>query len=265
MANGSSNTETRSQLQDTAEDIGLGSNEQGYGLLDAEKAVLGGGSNPNLSVVTNSATNVGTTTATLNGELRDLGDNSSADVVFEWGPAGGSLSNTTSVGTLSSTGTFSKDISGLSEGTDYEFRAVATGSSGETDNGSIQSFTTDSSGGCYITTATAQEGGTLNSLRRFRDQSMAATPVGRGLVGLYYRISPPIAKTLERHPESRTARACRTLVQKCAAISDAQDETESRTKSASLGVVLTMLYMVGIAVGVGGHAGINLAELFDQA
>ena len=43
MANGYTNTEARDQLKATAEDIGLGSNEQGSGLLDAENAVLGSG------------------------------------------------------------------------------------------------------------------------------------------------------------------------------------------------------------------------------
>ncbi|MFB6103428.1 MAG: S8 family peptidase [Haloplanus sp.] len=38
MANGSSNTEARTALQDTAEDIGLSSSDGGYGLLDAEAA-----------------------------------------------------------------------------------------------------------------------------------------------------------------------------------------------------------------------------------
>ncbi|MFC7081446.1 S8 family serine peptidase [Halorussus caseinilyticus] len=41
MAKGQTNTEARSTLQSTAEDIGLGSNEQGYGLLDVEAALNG--------------------------------------------------------------------------------------------------------------------------------------------------------------------------------------------------------------------------------
>ncbi|MFC7081445.1 S8 family peptidase [Halorussus caseinilyticus] len=41
MANGASNTEARSTLQNTAEDLGLSSNEQGYGLLDVEAALNG--------------------------------------------------------------------------------------------------------------------------------------------------------------------------------------------------------------------------------
>jgi subtilisin family serine protease len=263
MANGNSNTEARSALQSTAEDIGLPSSEQGYGLLDAENAVLGGGGDPILSVTTDSASSVGTDNATLNGTLSDMGGASSVDVYFEWGQAGGSLSNTTSVQTLSATGSVSADISGLSSGTDYEFRVVAEASDGDADTGGVQSFTTDSSGGCYITTAAAGEGATLTSLRRFRDESMGSTPVGRGLVGLYYAISPPIADTLERHPDSHTAEACRRIVDVCAGLSDAQEETDSVPESVSLAAVLTVLYVVGILVGAGGHASITLRELLS--
>jgi len=43
MASGMSNTEARSALKNNAEDIGLGSNEQGAGLLDVEAALNGDG------------------------------------------------------------------------------------------------------------------------------------------------------------------------------------------------------------------------------
>jgi subtilisin len=49
MANGYTNTEARQQLRDTAEDIGLPSGEQGYGLLDVENAVLGTTNGDNLN------------------------------------------------------------------------------------------------------------------------------------------------------------------------------------------------------------------------
>ncbi len=122
----------------------------------------------------------------------------------------------------------------------------------------------DDGGGCFITTATAGEGETLDSLRRFRDESMSATPVGRGLVELYYRISPPIADTLADHPESLTSRTTRKIVDVCASLSDEQERTESRLKSASIGVALTTLYVAGIAVGAGGHAGITAREKIDR-
>lgn len=113
---------------------------------------------------------------------------------------------------------------------------------------------------CFITTATADSPETLDSLRRFRDESMASTALGRGLTGLYYRISPPVAETLSRHPESRTVRVVRWLVTRCARLSDAQEQTESRTKSALLGVVLTALYILGVIVGGGGHLWLRLTE-----
>ncbi|AFZ74809.1 S8 family peptidase [Natronobacterium gregoryi] len=264
MGDDQSNTEAREQLFDTAEDIDLDDNEQGNGLLDAQEAVLGDTDppEPGLSVSTDSATGVSDTTATLNGTLTEFADADSVEVYFEWGEAGGNLPNETTPQTLTETGSFDDDLAGLSEGTDYEFRAVAEADD-DADTGLTQSFTTDSEGGCFITTATAGEGKTLNSLRRFRDDSMSATPIGRGLVDLYYRISPPIATTLERHPESRTVRAVRAIVDRCGSLSDEQAATDSRTKSASLGVALTTLYVVGILVGAGGHAGIRLRELLE--
>ncbi|PSP80859.1 serine protease [Halobacteriales archaeon QS_1_68_20] len=118
-------------------------------------------------------------------------------------------------------------------------------------------------GGCFITTATAGEGETLDSLRRFRDESMAATPLGRGLVSLYYKISPPIAETLERNPDSRTASVVRKIVDTCADLSDKQEATDSPVESAALGATLTALYMVGITVSAGGHASIRARELLE--
>ena len=52
MANGYTHTQARQRLRDTAEDIGLGVNEQGYGLVDAAEAVLdGGGEVPEAPVI----------------------------------------------------------------------------------------------------------------------------------------------------------------------------------------------------------------------
>lgn len=71
---------------------------------------------------------------------------------------------------------------------------------------------------CFITTAAAGEGETLESLRTFRDDALAATPAGRALVAAYERISPPIAATLAAAPEGYTARAVRRLVERCGAL-----------------------------------------------
>ena len=138
MANGFTNTEARDRLQATAEDIGLSSNEQGNGLLDAETAVLTG-----FLVSTDSATEVAGDSATLNGTLDDLDGASSADVYFEYRETGASSWTTTSTRTLSSTGSFSQSVSGLDTGTEYEYRAVGSAGDGDTDTGGTVTFTTD--------------------------------------------------------------------------------------------------------------------------
>jgi hypothetical protein len=97
-----------------------------------------------VAVSTDAATDVGETSATLNGSLSDLGGASSADVAFEYREAGASSWSTTAAQTLSSTGGFSESVSGLSGGTDYEYRATAEASDGDTSTGSTATFTTSS-------------------------------------------------------------------------------------------------------------------------
>jgi len=148
MANGATNTEARDALLNAAEDIGLGDNESGAGLLDVEAALGGGGGgDPSLAVSTGSASDVTETEATLGGSLDDLGGASSADVYFEYGESGTSLDSTTATQTVSSTGSFSDTVTGLSAGTDYDFRAVADASDGDSATGTTATFTTGGDGG----------------------------------------------------------------------------------------------------------------------
>ena len=93
------------------------------------------------SVTTNDATNVATTSATLNGELSSLGTASSINVSFEWGTATGSYTHTTADQARTSTGAFSADLSGLTPGTTYYYRAKADGD-GDPVYGAEKSFTT---------------------------------------------------------------------------------------------------------------------------
>jgi hypothetical protein len=55
------------------------------------------------------------------------------------------------------------------------------------------------SGGCYIATAVygSYDAPEVLTLRRFRDEFLVKSVVGRGFVKTYYRFSPPIAKKLE--------------------------------------------------------------------
>ena len=130
----------RQELKDTAEDIGLADNDQGAGLLNAERAA---GDFPRVS--TGDASNVGSGTATLSGSVDSLGGAGSAEVYFEYGD--GSLDQTTARTTLSATGSFTLDVSGLDPVTQYDYRAVVEAGDGERATGGTRSFTTDTAGG----------------------------------------------------------------------------------------------------------------------
>ena len=91
------------------------------------------------TVETNTADNIGTNSAILNGTLSDLGSASSVDVSFEWGGTD-SYGNETSSETKSSTGTFNFELDSLSPNTTYHFRAKAAGN--DTAYGLDRSFTT---------------------------------------------------------------------------------------------------------------------------
>jgi hypothetical protein len=63
-------------------------------------------------------------------------------------------------------------------------------------------FEEPSGGGCFIATAAygmpmAEE---IQILRNFRDEYLLTNLVGQALGGLYYRVSPPIAKFITVHP-----------------------------------------------------------------
>jgi hypothetical protein len=216
-----------------------------------------------IDVSTGDVNPITSSSGTLNGELVSFENTDSVDVSFEYGVAGNKLPLQTTTETLTDPGEFSDTITGLQSDTTYEYRAVGE-ADGVKQKGSKKEATTDPGSFCFITTATVGESDTLDSLRRFRDESMATTPVGRALVGLYYHISPPIAATLERHPDSYTVRVGQHLVRHCGALSDAQERTDSRLRSAALGTVLTALYAVGVGIAAWGYAVMRLAEYFGR-
>jgi subtilisin len=113
---------------------------------------------------------------------------------------------------------------------------------------------------CFITTATMGNDETLDSLRTFRDDVLRSTPLGRALVGVYYRLSPPIARTLSRHPTARTTRSVRQLVEYSGSLERRRQDASSRFHRRVLAVVLTLVYAFGVCRALAGHVAIGLRE-----
>ncbi len=78
-------------------------------------------------VATNAATSLTSTSATLNGTLEQLGSSTTVDMSFEYGTEPGTYTAATTPVAQTATGAFSADISGLTPGTTYYFRAKAAG------------------------------------------------------------------------------------------------------------------------------------------
>lgn len=114
---------------------------------------------------------------------------------------------------------------------------------------------------CFLTTATAGEGPELDTLRTFRDGTLTRTAVGRGLVRIYYGMSPSIAATLERHPDGRTTRTVRRLVEWCAGLARRRERTDEPTARLGLSVLLVLIYVIGLVMALVGHAGIRAIEV----
>ena len=111
------------------------------------------------SVTTNTASDVTTTSATLNGDLTDRGTASSVDVTFEWATDAYYTGNdntydneTSPPWPMTGTGTFNASLSGLDPNTTYHFRAKAVGHG--TVYGADETFTT----GCDVTSSASNSG-----------------------------------------------------------------------------------------------------------
>ncbi|MFB6157143.1 MAG: CFI-box-CTERM domain-containing protein [Haloferacaceae archaeon] len=116
---------------------------------------------------------------------------------------------------------------------------------------------------CFITTAVAGERRTLDDLRGFRDDALAPTAPGGALVALYERISPPIARSLARHPSATPTRAVRGLVRLCARLAR-RHRTASGPRRPALALALVALYVVGMALGAASHAYFAVTDRRDD-
>ncbi len=108
------------------------------------------------AVTTAAATAIGTTSATLNGNLSGPGTAASVQVSFEWG-ATEAYGNATAPQAMAGAGNFSAPLSGLAANTTYHFRARAQGE-GAPAFGSDMAFTTAASLAVPPVVATANAG-----------------------------------------------------------------------------------------------------------
>jgi hypothetical protein len=115
-------------------------------------------------------------------------------------------------------------------------------------------FEEPSGGGCFIATAAygiplAEE---IQVLHNFRDEYLLTNLVGQTLGGLYYRVSPPIAKFITDHPSLKPiARAGRVPA---VAMSTVVVNTTPAVKAAILGLFLLVSVELAVwAIGRGGE------------
>lgn len=167
LAAGYTNVGARDQLRSTAEDVGLTTQEVGYGLLDVEKAVTG------------TSTDSGTTDTTPPA-VPTLGEDGHTDssVSLSWTkPADADLASFTLYRKLSTESTWvientydatttSTTVAGLSPETAYDFAVTATDTSGnESSKSNVVSVTTapsTGSGSLAIASFTATSGNPNN-------------------------------------------------------------------------------------------------------
>lgn len=154
---------TVTAASDTALAAGNGYGQGGYG------ATPYGGAG--FSVAAQAATDQTATSVTLSGELTNLDSFTSATCYFQWRQSGATDWNTTMGQTLSATGRFDANVTGLSAGTTYEYRAVSDAADGQTATGTAMTVTTREARPTVttaqpsgVTTSTVTLNGSLDSL-----------------------------------------------------------------------------------------------------
>jgi len=99
---------------------------------------------------------------------------------------------------------------------------------------------------CFIATAAygtpiAEE---IEILREFRDEYLLTNPLGRALVDLYYKVSPPIAKFITEHP------ALKTIVRVGLLPAVAMGTVVVTTTSAEKAAIAGLLVLISVTVAI---------------
>lgn len=114
---------------------------------DSETIYVGGQSNQDPTIRTDSASNISNNSATLNGYL-NVNGNTDVFSGFVWG-VNSNLTNFTALNTYSSNTTLSYYLTGLQENTTYSFQAITEDDYGNTIYGEVRTFRTlSNNNGC---------------------------------------------------------------------------------------------------------------------
>jgi len=168
-----------------------------------------------LTVITQAATGISTSSATLNMNYT-MGGFSQVEVRFAYKKSTSSIWYYTDWVSKSVDGTHAESLTGLSSSTEYKFTAQLRGSASV--EGTTLQFTTEKIpntpsgfypppwGSCFIATAaygtpTAEQ---VDVLREFRDTVLLESTAGSQFVSLYYQFSPPIANVIAENSFLRT-------------------------------------------------------------
>jgi len=102
------------------------------------------------------------------------------------------------------------------------------------------------SGGCFVATAAygtpmAEE---IQILREFRDEYLLTNPAGQALVGLYYRVSPPIAEFITEYP------SLKPIVRAGLVPAVVMSTIAVNTTAAEKAAIASLLVLVAVAVAI---------------
>ena len=133
------------------------------------------------TITTQDVTNIGTNSATGNGNITDLGNPNPTAHGVCWNTTGTPTisDNTDDTGAATATGAFTANITGLTPGTAYHVRAYATNSNGTT-YGSDRTFTTSSATAPTLSSFSPTSGGTGTSVTITGTNFTGATSVNFG-------------------------------------------------------------------------------------